>query len=91
MLHHDINNVAGRLGSFARGRVALIGDSAHAMTPDPGQGGCLATAGADREADGHRRTCATPRGKHLGLNPLPLGAEGNRDGCEGERNGARIS
>jgi FAD-dependent urate hydroxylase len=30
------------LGCFARGRVALLGDSAHTMAPDLGQGGCLA-------------------------------------------------
>lgn len=34
-----------------RGRVALLGDAAHAMTPDMGQGACQAIEDADR-ADG---------------------------------------
>jgi FAD-dependent urate hydroxylase len=30
------------IGCFARGRIALLGDSAHTTAPDLGQGGCLA-------------------------------------------------
>lgn len=42
VLHHDVNELRTPLPSYAVGSVALLGDAAHAMTPNLGQGACQA-------------------------------------------------
>ena len=51
LLHSDVEELATPLPGFDRGRVALLGDAAHALTPDLGQGGGLAIEDAVVLAD----------------------------------------
>ncbi|MGZ4659603.1 MAG: FAD-dependent monooxygenase [Blastococcus sp.] len=46
VLHQDVEALPAPLPAFHHGRAVLIGDAAHAMTPDLGQGGCMAVEDA---------------------------------------------
>ncbi|MEU9032406.1 FAD-dependent monooxygenase [Streptomyces sp. NPDC048383] len=46
VLQHDLYDLAGPLPRLHDGRIAWIGDAAHAMTPNLGQGGCQAVEDA---------------------------------------------
>lgn len=48
---HDVYFLATAMPSFVRDRVAVLGDAAHAVTPDIGQGACLAIEDAVVLAD----------------------------------------
>lgn len=46
LLQHDLYDLAAPLPRLHHGRIAWIGDAAHAMTPNLGQGGCQAVEDA---------------------------------------------
>ncbi|MEU8204168.1 FAD-dependent monooxygenase [Streptosporangium sp. NPDC049046] len=90
VLRNDIRHLATPLPAMHRGRVALLGDAAHAMTPNLGQGACQAIEDAVVLAhvvgDGEGFTGAN------GASAVPVGesreATGGSAGTTGKGRGA---
>ncbi|WP_440098435.1 FAD-dependent oxidoreductase [Streptosporangium sp. H16] len=82
VLRNDVHYLATPLPAMHRGRVALLGDAAHAMTPNMGQGACQAIEDAVVLAhvvgDGRRFTGGT--GADGGSAVSPAGSGGPADG-----------
>ena len=92
VLRHDIFDLRPRPGSFVRGRLLLVGDAAHAMTPDLGQGACqaledgatlgvLVRSGADLDVALDRYdACRRPRARLVAKRSRQLGRLGQLEG-----------
>jgi 2-polyprenyl-6-methoxyphenol hydroxylase-like FAD-dependent oxidoreductase len=65
LIRNDIYYLHSRLPSFVHGRVALLGDAAHAVTPDIGQGACLAIEDATVLATTVGSEAAVPSALHV--------------------------
>ncbi|MFJ7153888.1 FAD-dependent monooxygenase [Streptomyces sp. NPDC101118] len=84
VLHHDLYDLAAPLPRFHEGRLAWLGDAAHAMTPNLGQGGCQAIEDAvvlarlvgdgDAHSDVPAALAAYTRARHRRTNAIALRA-----------------
>ncbi|GAA4187908.1 FAD-dependent monooxygenase [Streptosporangium oxazolinicum] len=84
VLRNDVHHLATPLPAMHRGRVAMLGDAAHAMTPNMGQGACQAIEDAVVLAhvvgDGERFTGGTGA---YGEGAVPPGGSGGSGGSGG--------
>ncbi|MFF3440295.1 FAD-dependent oxidoreductase [Streptosporangium sp. NPDC002721] len=87
VLRNDIRYLATPLPAMHRGRVALLGDAAHAMTPNMGQGACQAIEDAVVLAhvvgDGESLTGGTGTGGGGAVPPDGSGGPAARSGGNG--------